>query len=276
MFTFSRAMIKNFTFKNTRIYYRVSGEGHAVVLLHGFAESGNIWEAQMSFLATYCMVIVPDLPGTGKSGLLKQEEPVEITDYADCIYALLQHEQINSCIMLGHSMGGYITYAFARDHAELLKGFGFVHSTAFADNDEKRANRQKSLDSIRQYGPQAFLKASIPGLFAGRFQKRHPDVVNTLIEAGKTFSADALTQYTTAMMNRPDRTEVLKSSEVPVLFILGTEDVAAPLNDVLQQVHLPAVSYIHILRDVGHMSMLEATEPLNNHLLDFIRACEPE
>ncbi|TDH21244.1 alpha/beta hydrolase [Segetibacter sp. 3557_3] len=269
-------MIKNFTFRNTRVYYKISGEGTAVVLLHGFAESGNIWDAQLNFLADKNMVIVPDLPGTGKSGLLKQDDQVNITDYADCVVALLQHEQVSSCIMIGHSMGGYITYALAMAHAGLLKGFGVVHSTAFADTEDKKATRQKSIDSIKQYGPQAFLKTSIPTLFGDTFQRRHPDVVNGLVESGKTFSGDALVQYTTAMMNRPERTEVLRSSEVPVLFILGTDDVAAPLNDVLQQVHLPRVSYIHILQDVGHMSMLEATEPLNNHLLDFIRACEPE
>lgn len=111
-------------------------------------------------------------------------------------------------------------------------------------------------------------------MFADAFKRKHADRVNALVETGKTFSAEVLVQYTTAMMNRFDNTAVLKSSEVPVLFILGTEDVAAPLNDVLEQVHLPLVSYIHILQDVGHMSMLEASEPLNTHLLKFIRAIE--
>ncbi len=76
------------------------------------------------------------------------------------------------------------------------------------------------------------------------------------------------------MFRRPYRTHVLKSSEVPVFFILGTEDKAVLLNDVLQQVHLPKVSYIHILDNVGHMGMLEASEKINSHLLDFIRSFE--
>jgi pimeloyl-ACP methyl ester carboxylesterase len=43
------------------------------------------------------------------------------------------------------------------------------------------------------------------------------------------------------------------------------------MKDVLQQVYLPQTSYIHILNDVGHMSMWEDTAALNQHLLEFIR-----
>jgi pimeloyl-ACP methyl ester carboxylesterase len=94
--------------------------------------------------------------------------------------------------------------------------------------------------------------------------------VEELIEAGKQFSKEALQQYYKAMMERPDRTHVLQGSKLPVLFIMGTEDVAAPLNDMLQQSKLPNCSYIHVLDGVGHMSMWEASSELNQHLLAFI------
>ena len=80
------------------------------------------------------------------------------------------------------------------------------------------------------------------------------------IEQGNKFSVPALQQYYTAMMNRPDRSFVLTTSCLPVLFIIGSEDIAAPMSDVLQQVHLPEKSYVHILENTGHMGMLEATE----------------
>jgi pimeloyl-ACP methyl ester carboxylesterase len=67
-------------------------------------------------------------------------------DYADCIHALLRHENISSCIMLGHSMGGYITLAFAEKYPLLLTGLGLIHSTAFADSEEKKKNRARALN----------------------------------------------------------------------------------------------------------------------------------
>lgn len=117
-----------------------------MVLLHGFGEDSQIWNTQVSFLQEHCQLLVPDLPGSGKSLLLTNKNNasnvVSIEDYADVIAALLAAEKITSSIMLGHSMGGYITLAFAEKYPDKLQSFGLVHSTAFADNEEKSHARQ--------------------------------------------------------------------------------------------------------------------------------------
>ncbi|MEJ7828396.1 MAG: alpha/beta hydrolase, partial [Segetibacter sp.] len=143
---------------------------------------------------------------------------------------------------------------------------------AFEDSGEKKLMRQKGIQLMEEYGVFPFLKNTTPNLFFNKFKQEHPEIVDALIEKGKKFTTLALVQYYKAMMNRPNRTEVLKTSEVPVFFVIGSEDVAAPLNDLLEQVHLPGVSHIHILEDIGHMSMLEAPDELNKHLLKFIEA----
>jgi len=131
-------MIKHFNYTNATIAYRMEGAGKAVVLLHGFGEDSNIFNEQINYLTDYCQLIVPDLPGSGKSAILDDsEKEISIDDYARCIHALLQAENINSCIMLGHSMGGYITLSFAELFPQNLLAFGLIHSTAFADSDEK-------------------------------------------------------------------------------------------------------------------------------------------
>ncbi|MCW3107681.1 MAG: alpha/beta hydrolase, partial [Segetibacter sp.] len=186
---------------------------------------------------------------------------------------LLETENIDNCILLGHSMGGYITLAFAESFPAKLTAFGFVHSTAFADSEDKKNTRKKGVKFLQEYGVYPFLKNSTPNLFSDSFKKEHPERVAELIEQGKNFTKEGLIQYYTAMMNRPDRTTVLEKSNVPVLFIIGSEDVAVPPEDLLKQVHLPKVSYIHIIKDVGHMSMWEKPAELNNHLLEFIKSC---
>ena len=60
--------------------------------------------------------------------------------------------------MFGHSMGGYITLAFAEKYSELLKGFGLINSTAFADSDERKQRREKSIETIQQNGSYAVFK----------------------------------------------------------------------------------------------------------------------
>ena len=191
-------------------------------------------------------------------------------DHADMLEELLSAENIEAADIVGHSMGGYIALAFAEKYPEMLSGTGLINSTAYADTEEKKHTRQRAIETIAQYGAYPFLKTTIPTLFGAAFKEKHPERVEALITAGKDFSKEALEQYYRAMMNRPDRREILKSNPLPVLFVMGTEDAAAPMNDVLPQTALPDKSYIHILENVGHMSMLEAPQQLNRILLAFI------
>lgn len=262
-------MNKSFTFKGSRINYKVTGTGSDVVLLHGFGEDSTIWDSQVEELEKVCKLTIPDLPGSGSSALVA-EGNVSMDTYAEAVNALLQEEEITSCVLLGHSMGGYITLAFAEKFPEKLLAFGLVHSTAFSDTEEKIATRRKGIQFMRDHGAHAFLKTSIPNLFAESFKKQHPEVINDLISKAAAFGDEALIRYYEAMISRPDRTDVLRNSQVPVLFVAGTEDNAAPLQDVLKQVHLPDAAHIQIMEDTGHMSMLEKPNDLKKYLKDFI------
>lgn len=264
-------MEKKFTYDASEIFYKETGAGQPVVLLHGFAEENTIWQEQIDFLQEHCRVIVPDLPGSGKSALL-QKSDAGIDDYAACINALLTNADIDKCILLGHSMGGYIAVAFAEKFAARLQAFGFVNSSAFADSEEKKSTRKKGIETMEKHGGYSFLKSTTPHSFSEEYKNKHPEKIEALIENEKNFSVEALVQYYTAMMNRPYRTEILEKSQVPVLFIIGSEDVAAPMDDLLKQVYLPKISHIHIIEGMGHMSMMEKPDQLNNYLLEFIRA----
>ena len=266
-------MEKVFSFKGISICYSITGSGSTVIFLHGFGEDKSIFDNQIVYLKDHCCTIAIDLPGSGCSELFKDETP-SIEDFADAVYALITAEKIEDCILLGHSMGGYITLAFADKYPQVLKAFGLIHSTAFADNEEKKQSRLKGIEAIKQYGAYPFIKNTLPNLFSTDFKKEHPTEIATLIDKVKQFTTEALVQYYQAMRNRSDRTAVLKNSKVPVLFIVGTEDVAAPLNDLLQQVHLPNIAHFHLLQGVGHMGMLEAPQQVNEHLLSFLSMIE--
>src|SRR5579871_2701338 len=92
-----------------RIFYRQEGKGIPVMLLHGFAEDGTIWNNQVEYLKQNARLIIPDLPGSGLSD--QNENLLTIDDYADVVKVILDKENIPSCIIIGHSMGGYIALA---------------------------------------------------------------------------------------------------------------------------------------------------------------------
>lgn len=242
-----------------------------IVLLHGFGEDHRVFEEQIASLRALYRVFAPDLPG---SGILKDhtwKEGTETIEWmADWVFEQLITENITGCIMLGHSMGGYITLAFAEKYSHMLQAFGLIHSTAFADADEKKETRTKAITFMQEKGGHTFLKTAIPGLFAPDFTKNYPQIVNDLVQKARDFQLKSLTAYYRAMKERPDRSQVLITAITPVLIVAGAHDMAAPLNDLLKQSSLPATCHFHILQNAGHMGMLEAPKNLSDILLNFI------
>ncbi|MEO6612171.1 MAG: alpha/beta fold hydrolase [Chitinophagaceae bacterium] len=175
-----------------------------------------------------------------------------------------------ACILIGHSMGGYITMAFAEKYPDRLSGFGLFHSSAFADSEEKKATRLKGIAFINEQGPFEFLKTATPNLFSPQTKNERAGLIDEQVAAGHNFSARTLVSYYEAMIKRPDRTGILEKTRVPVLFIMGKYDNAVPMEDGLKQCHLPGKSYIHVLQKSGHMGMLEETEKSNLALENFL------
>ena len=242
------------------------------MLIHGFAEDGRIWEHQRDRLSTVCRLLIPDLPGSGRSSSPQHDQlPKTIDEHADALKAILDEEKLKSCILIGHSMGGYIALALAEKYPAHSQALGLFHSTAYADPEEKKANRKKSIGFIRKHGAAAFIRQSLPELFAEDTRVKNPGIISALIDRYDNFNAESLVSYQEAMITRPDRTAVLSEFEGPVLFVCGENDRTIPLAQSLMQCHIPGLSYIHILENAGHMGMLEEPEKSTGFLLDFIK-----
>lgn len=259
-------------FQNKKIFYRIEGKGNPVLLLHGFGEDGNIWNQQINALKENNLFIVPDLPGSGQSEML--DGNVGLEDYAEVVKAIadeaiFKSKKENQFCLIGHSMGGYITLAFAEKYPQLLNSIGLFHSSAFADTDEKIAVRRKAISFIKKNGTEAFLKTSIPNLFSEETKKDKPEFIEQLFNIAKNISAETLIQYYEAMIKRPDRVSVLESFNKPVLFMIGKYDTAVPLQSSLEQCHIPTISTIHILQHSGHEGMWEEEDLSNAFLKNF-------
>ena len=260
-------------YQSSKIFYRTVGKGKPVVLIHGFAEDGDVWKNQIEFLKEHCYLIIPDLPGSGKSEMIND---MSIEGMAEVIKAILIFELQNfplegaGGVLVGHSMGGYISLAFAEKYPGLLSAVGLVHSSAFADSDEKKANRLKSIEFIKKNGAFEFLKAVITDLFTETWAANNQQIIDLQTEKSKAFADEAIIAYYHAMINRPDRTHVLKSFNKPIMFIIGEHDKAIPFEQSMQQCYLPNQSHIHILRNSAHMGMLEEVEKVNQALLQLI------
>ena len=287
-------MNKELLYQNKKIFYRITGSGNPVILVHGFGEDGSIWNNQAEWppqtppqegltntqsqliensLFKGIQFIIPDLPGSGQSEMI---DDMSIEGMAEVIHAIIHEENIDACPVIGHSMGGYIVLALVESYWNHVSAFGLFHSTSYPDSEEKRSVRRKGIDFINKHGAFEFLKNTIPNLFSQKTRDENPELITEFIAGLDNFSAPALVSYYEAMIQRPDRTEILQKSTVAVLFIMGKYDNAIPLEDGLQQCHLPEKSYIYILRNSGHLGMLEEKEKSNEILDKFLLETYPK
>lgn len=248
-------------------YYMKGGSGPYIFMVHGFAEDHSIWSQQAEHLGKHFTCILPDLPGTGMS--LLSANSISIEDMARFIYEVALQEKTEKFIFLGHSMGGYIALAFAEKYPSMLAGFGLIHSTAYADDEQKKENRLKSIRLIEGNGKEVFLKAMVPNLYAEASRANKEQAISEHLTIALGISSTSLVEYYKAMIARAERTHVLKTAEVPVLFAIGKWDNAVPYTDMLHQSAMPNRSMVYFDSEIGHTGMLEAPEKLNSILNSY-------
>ena len=255
-------------YQTQNIQYSITGKGQTLVLLHGFGEDSRMWTDFLPAFDAY-QVLTIDLPGFGQSDLIAATIPV----MAEAVKAVLDKEKIKKCTLIGHSMGGYVTLEFAKNHETRLLGFGLFHSHPYADTADKKKSRTKSIAFVEKHSVPIYLKQLMPLLFARNYAKTNAFVVDKMIYYGSQTSQAGIINGLQAMRDRADTTSVLKNTKVPVLFIVGKKDAAVSLENSLNQVHLPSISDIHILENVGHMGMFEAKKETIAAIHGFMEFC---
>jgi len=249
--------MKNINFRDKKIFFSDSGKGKTIVLLHGFTETSRIWDSFKDELSEYYRVIVIDLAGHGKSETVEPIHSMELQ--AEIVYEVLNSRKVKKCIMVGHSMGGYVTLAFAAKYPEMLKGIGLFHSHPFPDSAVDKKNRERTVKIVEQdnFG---FVAAFIPSLFPEGMKKIYGKEIDGLVGRAKGIPKEGIIAAIEGMKIRKNQCSLLKSIDVPVLFIIGLKDPKAPLDKLWKMISLPKHTECLILRDAGHMGYIEAPE----------------
>ena len=239
------------------IHYSESGTGNPIILIHGYCEDSRVWNSLSDSLSSEFRILCPDLPGFGKSDRL---EETSIEHVADEIAKWLDGLGINECLMIGHSLGGYVTLAFAEKYPERLSGYGLFNSTATADSEEKKKTRAAVEAFVNNYGAPRFIESLVPALFRAEFQKSDYAQYREFVKIALDSDKHAIIDYAYAMRDRADRQSVLQQGSLPVLFIAGQEDNVVPLDVSKAQAENKEGISFHILEDTAHMGMYEEPE----------------
>jgi len=247
--------MKKINFNHHPISFNDEGDGPALVLLHGFMESLQIWDEFAQILSKSFRVVRIDLPGHGKTPVMYELHPMSLM--AEVVKTVLEELQINKCVMVGHSMGGYVTLDFAKQFPELLSGICLFHSQAAADNEKERENRRRTINIVKM-NRAGFIQQFIPDLFAPSNIEKYSGEILTLQRQAANTSAEGIIAALEGMKVRPGSLGFLINTTLPILFIAGKEDNRIAIQTILAQAILPAHSEILMLSGVGHMGFVEA------------------
>ena len=243
------------------------GKGPAVVFLHGFCETMNIWNNFSEVLADQYNVITLDLPGHGASPL--ESATFSIDDLADQVHDTLQRHGINKYFVIGHSLGGYISLALTELYDKHVTGYGLLSSTTFADDDEKKKVRDKVSEFIAEHGHQNFIDSFLPNLFTPENRRRFSEEIEQLKREAYQTSTKSIVSYSQAMKNRPDRSKLLTQAK-PKFIIVGDRDMAVKIEaSRLMMEHVDSQDCL-ILVDTGHNGFVESFPTCIEFILNFL------
>ena len=252
---------------DAKIRYRDVGEGPVVVLLHGYLESLKIWNGIIDELREDFRIIAPDLPGQGHSTVSREIQTMD--SMAEEIKLMLNHLEIEKCFMVGHSMGGYVALAFLEKYPEMLNGISLFHSSPFADTEEKKENRNREIELLRNGRKSQLYNTHMSKVFATENVDKHQKKIVKLKERAQKTPEEYIISVIEGMKTRPDRTEVLKNTKLPVQYIIGAKDNFIPM-EILDKLQLPENSQVFVLENSGHIGMYEERKKSAKALRDFI------
>jgi pimeloyl-ACP methyl ester carboxylesterase len=254
-----------------RIYYEEQGHGLPLVLVHGFPLNRTIWEPILPLIKEGVRVITPDLRGFGRSERIGDVYGMRLL--AGDIVGLLDSLRIDKAAIAGHSMGGYVTLAFAQAYPDRLLGLGMIASQSIADTPEKRAGRYTLAEEVARAGARPAADSMAPKLTSD------PKLQAKLYELMLNTAPDAIAASLKGMAERIDMVGFLPEITVPAAVIHGHQDAIMPIERARETAGGIPRAVLTEIPQAGHMPMMEMPERTAealNQFLDELVGLHPE
>lgn len=268
--------LKSTTIDGTIVRYIDAGDPaspEVLVLVHAFPMGTAMWEPQLDAFPGW-RVIAPALPGFDGSGTPgPRKDPPSASDidgYADQVIALLEALHIRRPVIGGLSMGGYVIFGIIRRAPDAASALILADTRTTPDSGERLAARHRTIEIARSAGPRGIANDMLPKLVSARTRERKPEVVTELRRLIEAQSGETIAEATRVMMTRPESTALLRGVRVPVLIIVGEDDVITTVADAEQmRSQLADVTVVRI-PGAGHMSNLEDPAAFNEAVGEFL------
>jgi len=257
-------------YKKAAVFYTdtATSNGTTIVLLHGFLENASMWNEISSELSKRNRIVTIDLLGHGRSDCLGYLHSMEL--FSETVEAVLKQLRIRKCIVIGHSLGGYVALAFAERNPQKIKGLCLLNATSNEDDQERKQLRTRA-NMMIQNNFTNMVRMSFTNLFSEVSRVNYADEIkNGLDEALKT-SIQGYIAGQEGMKLRPNRNHVLAKNDFKKMIITGRKDPVLDIQKSIEEAE-KTNSKLIIFPD-GHMSHIENFAKLIIVLKNFIKDC---
>jgi pimeloyl-ACP methyl ester carboxylesterase len=254
---------KNIVIDNLRINLKILGEGEPLLILHGWGSSSDSWKDVQRVLASKgYQVIVPDLPGFGKS--IPPEEVWGVGNYGHFVLKLMEKLELSQVSLLGHSFGGRVAIKFANQYPERLKALILCDSAGI----KQSANTKTSLVYlIARTGNIIFSKRPLR-----RFKVATQNLFYTLIRNRDYAKANGIMREIIKKVLEEDLLPELSNIRTKTLLIWGERDKLVPVKYAYVFQEKLENSRLEILPKIGHSPHLEVPEKLSEIIVNFLKS----
>lgn len=259
---------KSTIYKGAKVVYSQLGSGETVVLLHGFLEERSMWSQFANSLSNDFNILTIDLLGQGETDSLGYVH--SISAQAKAVKAVLQKEGIESCLIVGHSMGGYIALELAHQQPEMVMGLILFHSTAYSDSEDRKRDRERVIRLV-QRSKDVYIRAVVPSLFSDDTRDELSTEIQDLVETANGFTEQGIIANIRGMMDREPRENVLKNAAFNKLIIHGEFDSVISTEHIMAQAELNNNIELATVDGIGHMGHLEAPETCLHLISEFCK-----
>ena len=257
-------------FIDSKINFDMHFPGIPIIFLHAFPLNHQMWQPQMEFLrAQNIGYIAPDLPGFGKSPLLRAILNMEI--YTEDLMLLIKQLHIKKAVFIGLSMGGYIAFSLFRKSPDIFAGLVLANTRAAADDEPGRLRRLSMIHNLSETkDPRPIYEQHLIKFFTSKTGEENRDLIEFTHRLMGESTLAGIVSAQQAMASRSDAFDLLPLMSFPVLLIAGSRDELTTVEDAKRMAENLPDSELKIIDEAAHLSNLEKPELFNSFLSEYL------
>jgi len=254
---------------SARIVYRVQGHGPAMMLVHGYPLSGELFAKNRAALSRRYTVVTPDLRGFGSSTTPDTKGGVGL--YAKDMLAVMDHLNIRKAIIGGMSMGGPVVLEMYREAPQRFRGMILIDSTSFPAAIVEQGQWLAFGKQAREKGVASQIPIFMPNMLTTKTRMSDPALVGFVGGIIKRASVNAAVAGGQTLAERPDSRPTLAHVTVPVLIVEGMDDPLYPVEmQTMMKQSNPRIK-LAVIPGAAHAAIIEKPEACNRAILNWAR-----